>query len=252
MKIHFLIENESESAEREAVMDCHLYRGTDAQVDTTDMVRIPIRTDRRPRNTEHAAHVIFNAFFEMAHGVKDVRARTMFCSTSWLDASAYSSSPTSNGNGVTLRVYPLKTAKIAFIPGQRDSLDDIEGLGIRFTRSLKELFLKDDNMDRMSVVSKKAVYELNNGPVDNCLEQVNAALDAIRDVCTEEELPKVDAIVQLCIRTISTYQVVPASNITQALGGNDAELMVFDAPYFYAQIQPGDRFADIDDDGIPY
>lgn len=250
MKIHYLIESEQEGAEREAVMDCELYRGTADPIETYDMVRIPIRTDRRPRNAEHSAQIIFNAFFEMAHGVKDVRTRAMFCSSSWLDASAYTSGSDSYGAGAVLRVYPLKTAKAALIRDSRDSLDFIEGIGIQFVRSLKELFSRDEDMKRLTVVSQKVVHALNNGPVDNCLEQVNAALDAVKAVCTEEELPKIEAIIQKGTSQVSMFAVVPAEKIAWAIGNSTSEVMIFDAPYFYGKIQKGDRWPDLDDETI--
>lgn len=259
MKVHFLFESEQESAEREAVMDCELYRGTPDPVDAENMIRIPIRTDRRPRDAEHSAQIIFNAFFEMAHGVKDVRSRSMFCSTSWLDATAYTSD--SYGHGSTLRVYPLKTGKAAFIQDKRDSLDYIEGIGIRFIRSLKELFGKDEEFERLTLISQKVVHALNNGPVENCLEQVNTALDAVRKVCTEQELPAIEKIIQMGVQSVSPYQIVQATELAQITArGSDLELMIFDAPYFYAQVQRGDPFSyddetisgqDVDDDGIP-
>ena len=247
MKVHFLFESEQESAEREAVMDCELYRGVSEPIDTPEMIKIPIRQDRRPRTSFLSCQIIFNAFFEMAFGDKDVRTRAMFCSNVRLDASAYTSLGSDRG-GHVLSVYPLKTSKAAYIPNKRDSLDFIEGIGFQFIRALKALFSNDDNMDRIGAVSRQS-HAITNGESTNCLEQVNAVISTIEGLCkTDDERNALKAAIQNGIEEIKQYKVIPASQLASASSTGEAEFMVYDAPYFYGIINTNN----FDEDGIPY
>lgn len=243
MKIHYLIESEQESAEREAVMDCELYRGVTENIDTHEMVKLPIRQDRRPRNAALCCQIVFNAFFEMVHGDKDVRSRSMFCSNVRLDASSYT-----DGTGHVLQVYPLKTSKAAYIPNKRDSLDFIEAVGFGFIRALKALFSSDDNMDRIVVVSNLC-GSMYVGQITNCLEQVKAIISTVEGLCkTDTERDELKTAIQKGMDLLNHYRVIPATQLNSASNTGEAEFMVFDAPYFYGKITTGN----IDDDDIPY
>lgn len=257
MKVHFLFESEQESAEREAVMDCELYRGITGQLETSEMVRIPIRTDRRPRNSFMSMQILFNAFFEMAHGDKDIRSRSIFATTSYHDASPYTSGIDSYGSGgQVVRVFPLKTAKAAYITKYRDSLDFIEGVGEGFIRELKQLFGKDSDMDRLGEVSRQ-IHTIREGSGENCLEQLNKVVNHIKTLCkTDDERSRLEHAIQTGVGAVSQYTVVPATQLTN-LGSDEVEVMIFDAAYFYAKAHTQNdedetiSGYDVDDDGIP-
>lgn len=256
MKIYHLIESEQESAEREAVMDVHLYRGITTKLDTTDIVRIPIRQDRRPRNADHAAHVIFNAFFEMKHGVPDVRSRAMFCTTDIQDASPYTSGDTPGQGGHVVRVFPLKSSKAAFIPEMRDTLDFIEYISDEFIRGLKGVVGRSSNMDQLMELSK-FIQALDNGPAVNCLHQINTFIANVNGLCTtSDQHSALQQVKEEALDEMSNYKVISATEIDRAVGHNPVELMVFDAQYYYAQINSLDHddetIAAFDDEDFPF
>lgn len=233
MKVYFLIESEQESAEREAVTDCELYRGMTGQVETTDIFRIPIRTDRRPRNAENADQIIFNAFFEMEHGIKDIRSRAMFCTNSFNDAKPYAGG---EGEGSVVKVYPLKSAKIAFKPGSPDSLSLLDDLGHSFKSILRSMF-NIQHPKRANV--SRLIHQLNNGAVTNCLQQVNAVVTELKELADGDEkmLRIIQSGLERCRNFVQPYRVISATQVAEALpNSNGVELMIFDAPYFYAQL----------------
>lgn len=256
MKIHHLIESEQESAEREAVMDVHLYRGITTKLGTTDMVRIPIRQDRRPRNADHRAHVIFSALFEMKFSSPDVRSRAMFCTTNPQDASPYTSGEVPGTGGHVVRVFPLKSSKAAFVPNERDTLDFIEEIGDKFVWGLKDVFDQDKDFVRRDKVSRQ-LHTLSNGPVTGCLQQVKATIEALLELCQPgEEKAQLNSVVNTGLEAISRYTVIPATQIAQAVGHKPVELMIFDAQYYYAQINSPDHddetIVAFDDEDFPF
>lgn len=235
MKVHYLIESEQESAEREAVMDCTLYRGLTDTLDTAEIIRMPIRTDRRPLNSSYLAQIVFNAMFELEYGIKDIRSRTMFCTTDLSDAKWYSQESASIRGGAVARVFPLKTSKIAYKPGSPDSLDLVTVLGTTFGGMITNAGRLDP--DR----TKEGAYgdlrqSTHNSDVTNCLDQINSIMAKLKALIGQNEkiLAFVDVEFTRCKEVIKGYEIKPASALS-SIESEELEIMVFDAPYYYAK-----------------
>lgn len=228
MKIHFLIESEQESAEREANLKCELFRGISEPIHTLEMVRLPIRTDRRPRDSTYLNQLLFNAAFEMVHGIKDVRTRSMFCLGDFDYAQSYSQ-PDDSGNMPVLSVYPLNSSKCAFNEHLNDSIEFIQQIGAEFSSGIETIFDQSERKNN----ALAALQELHTGSVTNCLEQFNGFINTIKKLCEPRQISDVDELVTSLKQALSDYQIVPGSRAHELNG--IVEVMVFDAAYYYAK-----------------
>lgn len=247
MKVQFLFESEQESAEREAVMDCHLYRGITGALETSDVIRIPIRSDRRPRNASYSDQIIFNAFFEMVYGIKDIRSRAMFCTTEFKDAAPYARDDSGPSGGSVVRVFPLKSSEIAYTPGVPDSLDLVESIGETFLAAIRHLAVIDPDEEKISKY-RQLIGVLNNGDVVNCLEQLNRVINSLNTLIGDNEKGQIRLKEALdeCKDALKHYHIESATALSH-IGSNGVEIMVFNAPYFYAQLITEDNLFSDDD-----
>ena len=74
-----------------------------------------IRQDRKPQDTSGAENIIFNYFFWLAYGIKDIRKKVLFGTTSRHSASDYGYSSSGFYVGAAkspFLVYPLKSARL--------------------------------------------------------------------------------------------------------------------------------------------
>lgn len=86
-----------------------LYRGIDANI---TIQKIPIRQDRQPLDTDHISSGLFNYLFEKEHNIKDIRMRSMFCTSDRRQATRY---------GALHWVFPVNGCEAWASPGVRDS-----------------------------------------------------------------------------------------------------------------------------------
>lgn len=226
MKIHYLIESEQESAAREAVVAVKLYRGVDEDV-PDGIFRTPIRQDRIPKDSTFYEHVIFNAVFEKLFGFVDVRAKALFCTTDYNMAIDY-------GNQV-VNVYPLKAAKLAYLPGCQDSGSAVSSLYHGFWSALAAQ-LNVDIYQVSSHISNKlgdnVPFLETQNPINSTaqLTQFIEVLDKVKPGLSSTATHALDT---LGTALISQYVIIPSSEIASI--PDEVEVMVINAPFYYAE-----------------
>lgn len=222
MKISYLLcEDETELAQREAVMDSVLLRGVTRPLTwNVPFVKIPIRTDRKPRDSTAMGTTLFNAAMETAHGVKDIRAKSLFATTDVDVATEYASTSdyrtNSETGGEIVRVLPLKSAKIAFNPKYNDSWKAIEDMEIACQKAgvdLKKFFTHDGQL------------------VNNTTDSL-AVIKFLMQQLPPEEQAKAKAGFDAAVQIARGYTVTSATQSNHI--PDSTEVMVFDAPYYYA------------------
>lgn len=226
MKIYNLIESEAEGAQREANCNLDLYRGlTEGRiVEPGDFVRLPIRTDRQPRDATRFAQLVFNALFEETHGVKDIRNRCAFATTDIRSAGAYAYGDPS----MIVKVCPLNASKLAFAPGINDSNTFTSQVDGPVADSLRAALSPED----YTHLWKHDEFFLGLS-LTNSVQQLQEFIQRIKPKLSPSGFDTfVHAIDNLKAHIQSAYKVVTASEVDDI--PDDTEVMVFDAPYFYA------------------
>lgn len=231
MKIYQLIESESESADREAVVVQGLYRGVDGAV-SPGISKVTIRQDREPRDAELQEHIMFSALFEKVHGISDVRSRALFCTTDYDIALDY-------GNSV-VSVYPLKSAKLAYMPGCADSGSILASAYLNFRHRLAI----EMNVEQHRVSDVLAVnYESSRGFLEsespiNCTAQVKQFIE-----CLDEHAPGLSAkmldVFNSLTHFVENYVIIPATQLSSI--PDNVEVMVLESQYYYAHLTPNDE-----------
>lgn len=86
-----------------------LFRGSSEQFTGNPFYQLPIRTDRKPRDSSAVSTHIFNLMFEMVHGIKNIRTRCIFGTPDYHAASVYS-----NREGAVSVLLLPKGTKVAY------------------------------------------------------------------------------------------------------------------------------------------
>lgn len=231
MKIQQLLVETEEGVDFERFMkqmatECHhalsngivLYRGMQFNGNPYD--KHHIRTDRRSLSEQYAETAIFNYAFEAVHGIKDVRNKCAFASTSKEDAAEY---------GAVHLIIPTNVSEIAFAPGVDDSMRWSEGW-LLFTQRVKQLDPKftPEELDHIDELSDALDYR-QNITSDEFERHVSSLPERIR-ACMKSALVEQQRLVA------ETYQVAkPASLDPSKFGTGEigTEVMIV-APYYYA------------------
>ena len=225
MKIQHLFEDDEQAVARVAILDCHLYRGvsTDQFFEPDAYHQFPIRTDRRPRDATPFGQIWFNAMFEKAHAVADIRSRSIFCASDI--GIAY---PYVEDGGTLINVYPLKTAKLAF----QQSIDDSGDLVARLTGNIMAI-VYDSSLSKLEIKEILADPVFHTTNVTGCGAQITEFINRL--TTTHPALTDdITRCVEDAVKAASAYQIISAGNANAIQGS--VEVMMFDAPYFYGVV----------------
>lgn len=118
MKLHQLVslyESAEEPTLREvsqnAAFNAMMYRG---MKNKGDIVRLPVRKDRRPLDSANLETALFNLEIEHRFGIRNVRAQVAFATSNYVEAANYGST--------VYCVLPPKDAQVLFSPSVPDSV----------------------------------------------------------------------------------------------------------------------------------
>lgn len=215
-----------------------LFRGSREQFTGDPFYKLPIRTDRKPRDSGVLDTHLFNLLFELQHGVKNIRNRCIFGTPDYHAATSYTG--TFAGGAVSVLLLP-KGTKIAFNPEVEDSgdpVDSIPALLANVKTSTGETI-----ESALSLTDPVSVIELIHDLAENLDEDKKSRL--------EHELRE-------CQKNIKGYKVIEVVNDTPNIPF--CEYMIFDQPFVYAitidelakhNTYDGDDEAPIDDYGMP-
>lgn len=221
MKVHTLIENTDiqDEMHNRAVLNSGLYRGVTRPLN--DIQLLPIRTDRTPRNSSIAQSILFDVCFQEHLGVKNIRRRALFCTTDFDVAVEYSFGDA--GPGAVVEVMPLKSSKIAYHPRVSDSMALCEQLENDFARN---------NEDAQYLVNL-----LDEAQSSDSMESFTGALSQIDE---NKRSGLVAHLMELSKNLFNGYVVTGARSLEGMPGS--FEVMVFDAPNYYASPIQDDGF----------
>lgn len=192
----------------EAVVDAGLYRGLISELH--EPTKMPIRTDRIPRNTSISSSVLFNVGFASKFGEPDIRKRSAYCTTN-IDVAHEYSYGTDQVGGI-VEVAPLKSSKLAYCAGVSDSITVCEQLENQFggydetTNHIISLLDESDYSQPSSVLFANACKEAG---------------------ASQEHIDHFTAVIE---QVLSKYTIIPAGPVS----ASDVEVMLFGADYYYA------------------
>lgn len=93
-----------------AAFNAMMYRGTRRM---GDIVRIPVRKDRRPLDSTNLDTVLFNLEIERRFGIRNIRSQVSFATSNYVEAANYGSS--------VYCILPPKDAQVLYSPNIPDS-----------------------------------------------------------------------------------------------------------------------------------
>lgn len=94
----------------DAATQAMMYRGTR---NIGDVVRLPVRKDRRPLDTSNLETALFNLEVEKMFGVRNIRSQVAFASANYVEAANYGSTVYS--------IFPPRDCRVLFDPSVPDS-----------------------------------------------------------------------------------------------------------------------------------
>lgn len=226
MRISTLFEEQTaeDIVRSEAVWDSNLVRGLTNRSPTDHITKLPIRTDRNPLTATIASTILFNACFEAKFGIPDIRRRALFCTTSYEDAEEYGYS------GSVVKVCPLKSSKMAYCPSVSDSMIPMEWLEYR----MSEVF---GNKMHKIMDAITAQTETTSHVTLNSLQVLKDAVIATIGETGEAMLEQYFNIANS--HCMNDYVVTGAQPIPNKPEFGRMEVMIFDAPYYYAVREDG-------------
>lgn len=220
---NFLKEQTTDDVIDTESVDLGLYRGLTKPLESP--TKLPIRTDRRPRDSSLYETVLFNIGFELTYGVADIRNRCIFAATDIDDAFPYTVNHDENTSGSVVEARPLKQAKVAWKPGIADSVAALDGLtpmyhnfGQKHEAALGLLDGIRDLIEHDGMINGRQI-----------LQQALAGIDYITDG-DRAELTRL--LTEQLKEAVGGYQVVSANSQPRIPEG--VEVMIFDAPYYWA------------------
>lgn len=219
-----------------------LFRGsTDPTIGGDPFYRLPIRTDRRPRDTLPIDAHLFNVLFEMVHGVKNIRSRCVFGTPEYETASYYGNGEGGTGS-VSVLLLPRGT-KVAYHAGTEDSVDPMLDLITNLRRVSTSSGETIDHI--MQMTDPVAVVEL----INDLIEQLG-----------EQDQRNTRNIFDHKLNMIKHYKIVTVTADNTNIPS--CEYMIFDQPHVYGitfsklseyageSLQSDDN-TPLDDDGEP-
>ncbi len=213
---HDLMETES--------IDLGLYRGLQSVLE--EPVKLPIRVDRRPRDSSADESVVFDIAFQMLYSEPDIRRRCAFATTDVDTASFYTTNQTSFTNGSLVECRPLKTSTIAWHPNVSDSA---MMLGERVFAAYRESHNRaPEVLDAISDMANLDGVTSSQGILDKALNTIHE-----NEALTKEDRDHlVENFKRIFCSELQGYKIAPAASAGKIPEG--VEVMIFNAPYYWA------------------
>lgn len=188
------------------------------------IIQIPIRQDRKPRDSTMVASVLFNYWIEKALGIPNVRFRCLYATQSYTVACEY-------GDTVYC-LMPENQATVVYHPGVSDSLEVLEQIDME----MKELNGDFINNSTLSVTDSAEV-----------------SVQKIIDALDPELVPQFNTLLQNPPEAFNEYVAVKAGNLTPNSGASPefmilgvGSVMGLDAQLLHDHLNPeirGDQYS---------
>lgn len=106
-----------------AAFNAMMYRGMSNK---GDIVRLPVRKDRRPLDSSNLETALFNLEIERRFGIRNVRAQVAFATSNYVEAANYGST--------VYCVLPPKDAQVLYSPNVPDSVYVCGEIGVAINK----------------------------------------------------------------------------------------------------------------------